>query len=149
MYTKIITPAPVFVNHYANTSRFTVAANGTDITITKYKGSDIVVDLSQVEWVDGTTGEPIEGAKVVAISASAFQSSGISKIILPGTLTKIGQRAFEGCKSLSSVSFSDKDVMLAVIDSSAFAYCNVLSDFVFPETLISIGEYAFTGTPCQ
>ena len=64
------------------------------------------------------------------IDTSAFYETGIKKLVLPSSLTKIGDKAFYGCKSLTSVSFSDKDVKLEEIGASAFYGCNYLSNFV-------------------
>lgn len=63
-----------------------------------------------------------EGKKVAKIAAGAFEGSiGLTKVILPDTLTEIGDRAFLGCPSLTEI--------------------------VLPDSLTKIGDYAFYGCP--
>ncbi|MDE6411600.1 MAG: leucine-rich repeat domain-containing protein [Clostridia bacterium] len=56
--------------------------------------------------------------------------------------TSIGKSAFEGCNSLSSVSLDG----VRLIGDSAFKGCSSLSSLTLPDTVIRVGENAFTDT---
>lgn len=59
------------------------------------------------------------------------------------TVTSIGVSAFEGCTSLTGVSFPDS---LEIICGRAFAWCTALSYIDFPDKMVGIGTEAFRGT---
>ncbi len=50
-----------------------------------------------------TVPEQIDGATVTDIENSAFESSSLTGIVLPETITRIGDRAFFGCEVLTSL----------------------------------------------
>ena len=78
---------------------------------------------------------------VTAIGDSVFFSnSSVTSVILPNTITSIGNRAFYR-SSLTSVTLS---YSLTEIGDWAFAMCSGLRVSIsFPESLASIGTYAF------
>ncbi len=69
----------------------------------------------------------------------------IKKVTLPEGLTKIGKGAFAWCEALSEVCFSENG-SLTRIEIWAFHNCEVLSEICIPESVTSIGEYAYGGT---
>ena len=78
---------------------------------------------------------------VTAIGDSVFfNNSSLTSVILPNTITSIGNSAFYR-SSLTSVTLSDS---LTEIGDWAFAMCSGLRVSIsFPESLASIGTYAF------
>lgn len=64
----------------------------------------------------------------------------VEKVILPDSMTKIDDRAFEGCENLTEIIMSDD---VTEIGEMAFYGCRKLSGFKFPSSLKSIGEAAF------
>ena len=56
------------------------------------------------------------------------------------TVTAIGDRAFAGCSSLTSVSIPDS---VTAIGNRAFYYCDSLTSVSIPNSVTSIGDYAF------
>lgn len=88
---------------------------------------------------------------VTVIEASAFEGcSGLTQFALPATVTSIGNRAFYGDARLFMVYMRNSDISrLQSIGDYAFYGCGALTDFcsdmefVFPDGMNSIGEYAF------
>lgn len=55
--------------------------------------------------------------------------------------TKIGDKAFLGCKHIEEVVLPSNIVS---IGNSAFQYCDSLKEIILPESITSIGDYAFS-----
>lgn len=66
--------------------------------------------------------------------------SKLESIVIPDTVTQIGNSAFSNCISLAEIQFPPG---LTHIGSSAFSNCSELKKVNFPSTLESIGENAF------
>jgi len=64
----------------------------------------------------------------------------LQRIILPSTLTEIGDDAFNGCRSLREVGLNDG---LKKIRGGAFYCCNLLESITIPSTLTEIGTHTF------
>lgn len=79
---------------------------------------------------------------ITEIDKNAFSKTNIQSIILPERLERIGFFAFEGCESLSKVSFNPN---LKEIKSCAFQYCINLNSISLPTSLETIGNSAFLG----
>ena len=74
----------------------------------------------------------------------AFRSSGLEDVRLPGALRKIGERAFEYCKSLRGIALPDA---LEEIGFGAF-WGSGLESFFAPASLRRIGDMAFRECRC-
>ena len=59
---------------------------------------------------------------------------------------EIRKSAFEGCSSMTLITFGGKDSILKHIGEKAFSGCVAITDFDLPETLVSIGSRAFEKT---
>jgi len=59
-----------------------------------------------------------------------------------GNVRKIGESAFIGCDTLTSLTIPDG---VHSIEKLAFAYCDKLTSVSIPKSVHSIGEYAFCG----
>ena len=66
--------------------------------------------------------------------------SATGKITIPGSVTTIGESAFFGCNSLTSVTISDS---VTYIGEGAFRDCSSLESVVIGNSVTSIGESAF------
>lgn len=66
----------------------------------------------------------------------------IKGIVLPETLTSLGQGAFIGCEQLTRIAIPSK---IKLIDGYTFAFCTGLVEVTLPAQLTEIGEYAFSG----
>ncbi len=89
--------------------------------------------------------------RVIEIGEGAFSRNNqnreapiFSDLILPDTLTKIGDGAFLGCRGIEEVILPDS---LTEINDFIFAFCINLKSVVIPSNIKSIGKYSFTG--CQ
>ena len=66
----------------------------------------------------------------------------IKDLVIPNNVTSIGNYAFEGCSSLTSVTIGES---VTSIGDEAFRYCDSLTSVTIGESVTSIGEEAFHG----
>ena len=85
------------------------------------------------------------GANVVAIPAMMFNgNTTLTAIVLPDTITKIGERAFANCTNLESINIPNG---VTEIPYAAFQNCAKLTGtLTISENVTSIGNQAFVGT---
>ena len=99
----------------------------------KYKGT--MPHNSKIEIKEGT----------LEIYESAFsECSGLTSLLLPESLTSIGNCAFYGCSILSSLIIPTNVKHIGI---SAFYDCKSLSNISIPDNVTSIGQTAFYNTP--
>ncbi len=67
-------------------------------------------------------------------------------VTIPATVRKIDAQAFNGCQSITSVTFADGSVC-AEIGDQAFYWCKAITTLVIPDSVAKIGEEAFVN--CQ
>ena len=78
---------------------------------------------------------------VTSIGERAFEScSSLTSVTIPNTVTSIGKRAFESCSSLTSVTIPNS---VTSIDYCAFYDCSSLISVTIPNSVTSIGDEAF------
>lgn len=71
-----------------------------------------------------------------------YQMRGIKNLIIPKTISKIDDQAFERCESLQSVRFEDESNVVS-IGEHAFEGCEKLTDFTIPCSVRYIYDFAF------
>ena len=105
-----------------------------------------------------------EGTRIMCNHAF-YGCRSLSEIVIPSSVTSIGDWAFYGCRSLSEIvipysvtsighhAFSDCDSLSKIVIPScvtsigdrAFDTCSSLLEIVIPPSVTSIGDYAFLG----
>ena len=82
------------------------------------------------------------GSKLKNVGNNVFQNSGITSIVLPVGVTKIGTNVFDGCSKLTSATFLGA---ITELPNYTFQNCTSLSTFVFPDTVNTVGLSVFAG----
>ena len=73
---------------------------------------------------------------------SPWRDSGVKRIIIGNRVTTIGQTAFSGCSSLTSVTIPNS---ITTIKEYAFSNCSSLTSVTIPNSVTTIGHDAFNG----
>ena len=80
---------------------------------------------------------------VTSIGDCAFDGCrSLSSVVIPSSVTSIGGYAFKGCSSLTSVVIPSS---VTSIGNRAFYGCSSLASVVIPSSVTRIGSYAFSG----
>ncbi|MGN0793701.1 MAG: leucine-rich repeat protein [Aristaeellaceae bacterium] len=118
---------------------FTYEASGSAITLTGWNGP---VDSGL------TIPAQLNGVPVTAIADAAFADIGLTgDVILPGSVTVIGDSAFRSNPGITSVTFASG---LTTVSAYAFADCSGLSGTVtLPSTVVALDDTAFDGCSVQ
>lgn len=109
---------------------FKLNEDGITYSVTRYNGYGGTVTIP----------EYYNDMRVTEIKNGAFAGSTVKKIILPETITKIGQSAFQDCVSLKSINIPE---FVTEIGHDAFSNCRNLKNVTLPQSLTSIYESSF------
>ncbi|EHI59487.1 leucine-rich repeat protein [Hungatella hathewayi] len=127
-------------------------------TVDGLKYKELGPDTVQLMGYDGVTPvgtlvipdkvrKPSNGREyqVASIGHNAFPNcSGLTgDLVIPDTVTEIGDSAFRGCHFTGELTLSDS---LVTIGEDAFYECGFTGQLVLPQTLTRIGDYAFENT---
>ena len=103
------------------------------------EGTRIICKLAF--WGRSSLSEIVIPSSVTSIGNSAFSyCSSLSEVVIPSSVTSIGDSVFWYCRSLSDIVIPSS---VTRIGDSAFFYCSSLSNIVIPSSVTSIGNYAF------
>ena len=135
---------------------YSILDDGT-VEITKYKGSDIEVEIPS----------DIDNKKVTSIGNCAFiNDMYLKSVTIPEGVTNIGEGAFSSCQYLANVTIPEgvktigKDAFqgspnlasitlpngVTSIGSNAFYNCASLTDITIPDSVTDFGAQVFDGT---
>ena len=95
--------------------------NQEELMITKYTGSDTVIEIP----------ESYKNYKVTVIGASVFNNSKITEVTIPSSIKQIEDYAFSSCHSLTKVNLSEG---LEILNNSVFFNCSELREIKLPCT---------------
>lgn len=118
---------------------------GCDVTTVSIPGTVTIIRKGAFENCHSLIAVNMVDNSVITIEPSAFDNSGLEHLTLPNSVTSIGDKAFYGIESLSSVTFGRE---LATIGYLAFSNCTSLSSIIIPDstTEISTGAFAYCNT---
>lgn len=89
----------------------------------------------------GYTAPVVIANRLTAIGQGAFAGAqSLSSITLPETVQVIGAEAFRNCSALTSITIPDR---VTTIPGYAFSGCSALTSVTVPDNVVSIGEAAF------
>ncbi len=80
---------------------------------------------------------------VIRIGYAAFDQCNLTYVDIPSSIKTIGVAAFSNCSSLTSITLKEG---LEHIEGNAFADCRLLETIIFPNSLKTVGSYAFSFT---
>lgn len=148
-----------------NTVNYTVI-DATNNYVTVARNAGFVGDLTLPSTVDFTENGSTTTYTVTKINAQAFQSTSITSITIPNSVTELGAQAFSYCNVLTSITLpnsittipeqflrSSKSLesitipnSVTSIEDSAFFECSKLKTITLSNTLEDIGVYTFSET---
>ena len=108
-----------------------------------HSANNCIIETEIKELIAGckTSIIPSDGS-VTSIGDDAFNGcSGLTSVTIPNSVTSIGDDAFDGCSGLTSVTIGNS---VTFIGSHAFSYCSCLKSVTIPDSVTSIGESAFS-----
>lgn len=97
-------------------------------------GGDIVIP-EEVTYMGRTR-------KVTSIGSETFSRSNVRSVIIPNSVTSIGDHAFQHCLGLQSLSIPDN---VTFIGEGAFSGCQNISTMIIPNGVTSIKANTFSG----
>ena len=127
---------------YWGNPQIVVGQNGVQYVVTQngamvvaYLGDDVNVEIAST----------VGGQPVVAIEKKAFTyNNDILSVYIPASVKTIGERAFDRCKNLRTVTIEDNS-QLTKMENGAFLDCEQLTDITFGNNskLESLGLWVF------
>lgn len=92
-----------------------------------------------IQYPAGLNGNYAIPVGVASIGLHTFDSSGVTHVTIPNSVTNIGDYAFQACDGLKSITLPDSVTHLG---SFAFRFAG-LTNVSLPSSLTQIGEYTF------
>ena len=94
-------------------------------------------------WRDSGVKRIIIGNRVTTIGQTAFSGcSSLTSVTIPNNVTTIGEDAFSNCRSLTSITIPNS---VTTIGGWAFSICSSLTSVTIPNSVTTIGDNAFMG----
>lgn len=87
-------------------------------------------------------GEGEDRAPVKEVAQEGLSSTGITKLVIPATVEKLGNAAFAYNYNLREVVFKD-DCKLTELPRGAFGYCRSIKNITLPNLVKTVGALAF------
>ena len=120
-----------------------LAVNAASVDYLKFdKTTGTITGCNQNATGELVIPEKIDGVKVTSIGNRAFDfCESLTSITIPDSITRIGDEAFNCCRGLTSVTIPNS---VTSIGKGAFECCYDLTSVTIPYSVTSIGDYAFS-----
>ena len=113
-----------------------------DLAFNQCSGLKKVIVKDIAAWCgikfDGSGSNPLTYAKHLY----SDEDTEITNLVIPNSVTSIGEGAFGGCSSLTSITIPNS---VTSIGAEAFGGCSGLTSVTIPNSVTSIGHFAFGG----
>ena len=119
-----------------------VYSEGLELTLNKNGDSYSVKGIGSCTDSVVIIPSKVDGLPVTSVGKWAFKGSSISEVIVPSTVSFIGDKAFMDCHSLEAVTLNEG---VKYINAGSFCNCDRLTSVTLPESLKQIGFWAFKG----
>ena len=127
---------------------FSNCTNLTSITVAQnnpnyHSAGNCIIETASKTLIAGCSSSviPADGS-VTSINYSAFSDiHGLKNIVIPESVTKILDGAFQNCTSLETVQLPDS---LIYLGSMAFSGCKSLKSITIPEKITELNAYIFS-----
>ena len=104
-----------------------------------FRGNEYITSFDELQYFTGLTSLYYH----VGFASGTFNGcDNLTSVVIPNSVTIIGEGAFSGCTSLLSVEIPNSVVS---IFEGAFSHCTSLTSIALPNSVIFIGESAFRG----
>ncbi len=120
----------------------TSSTNALYPDLNNYDKSAFYIDGTTLKKYEGKGGEVVVPQGITDIYSIAFGGCGVKSVIIPDSVTVIGEYAFWDCSSLKSVIIPNS---LKSINEGTFCGCSSLTSVNIPDSVTSIGCNAFKG----
>ena len=104
--------------------------------------SPIAVSYSNRDFQWNLNGDLIIDSSIISIDDYSLIETGLTSVIIPDSVTYIGECAFYSCQQLTRVKLSNN---ITAVSSYLFRYCNKLTSIEIPNNVTSIESCAFEG----
>ena len=120
-----------------------VGTKGLEYTLSADGTYYIVSDIGTATATEIIIPPEHNGLPVTSIGDSAFYGcDSLTSVAIPDSVTFIERYAFGGCRSLTTITIPD---CVTSIGENAFSDCISLEDITIPDEVTFIGAYAFSG----
>ncbi|MDO4802674.1 MAG: leucine-rich repeat domain-containing protein, partial [Prevotellaceae bacterium] len=96
--------------------------------------------LTSIKVADGNTKYDSSDCNAIIETSTNTLITGCMNTIIPNSVTSIGEYAFQGCSSLTSITIPNS---VTSIGKRAFSGCSGLTSIDIPNSVTSIGNWAF------
>ena len=124
-----------------NSGAITAYSDGYTWEISVNRGTATITKLKSEPFGSLTIPSKFGDIPVTSIGESAFRGcESLTSVTIPDSVTRIGDGAFLKCSSLTSITIPDS---VTSIGKRAFERCKSLTSITIPDSVTSIGAGAF------